>query len=280
MLLKKSQIFDKSQSSIRMILVAFTLIISGCAGNEEEVYVEMDVEQIYNNAMIQMDKEAYVKAAGLFNEVERQHPYSVWATKGQIMAAYAQYLANKYDESIASLDRFIQLHPGHKDIAYAYFLKALCYYEQIADVGRDQKVTSDAMRALQQVVDRFPNTSYAADAKLKIDLARDHLAGKEMAIGRYYQHLGYYLGAINRYKNVLDNYQTTTHVPESLHRLVECYEAFGLKSEAKKIAAVLGYNYPGDHWYEDTYGLVLGKKALKEAEASQKKSDGLFDWLW
>ena len=201
-------------------------------------------------------EERYATAAKTFEQVESQHPYSVWATKGQLMGVYALYEAGNYDEAIIAADRFIQLHPGHRDVAYAYYLKAICYYMQIVDVGRDQKTTELALRALDDVVRRFPDSKYARDAKLKLDFTRDHLAGKEMEIGRYYLKRGEYLAAMNRFKRVIDNYQTTTHVPEALERLVECDLALGLTEEAKANAAVLGYNYPGSRLVRDAYALV------------------------
>jgi len=250
------------------------LLLAACAGNNDQ-YIERPVETLYNIAMDDMADESYARAAKEFDEVERQHPYSVWASKAQLMAAYAHYQHNKFDDAITALDRFIQLHPSHKDVAYAYYLKALCYYEQIADVERDQKNTEQALKFLQEVVDRFPTSRYARDAKLKLDLTRDHLAGKEMAIGRYYQSQHMYLASINRYRKVVDNYQTTTHIPEALERLTECYTALGLGDEAKKIGAVLGYNYPGSDWYLDSYTLIEGR----DAPGAEKKS-GWFDWIW
>jgi outer membrane protein assembly factor BamD len=227
--------------------LAAVLLLAACGDHSKDTYVEKPVENLYNSAMNQMIDGSYAKAAKSFDEVERQHPYSVWATKGQLMSAYALYEAGKYDESIVAADRFISLHPGHRDIAYAYYLKALNYYVQIADVGRDQKTTQQAMTALADVVKRFPESKYGRDARLKIDLARDHLAGKEMEIGRWYERQGSYLAAINRFKHVVDDYQTTTHVPEALHRLTECYTALGLTDQASRVASVLGYNYPGDY---------------------------------
>jgi outer membrane protein assembly factor BamD len=158
------------------------------------------------------------------------------------------------------LDRFIQLHPGNENIAYAYYLRALGFYEQISDVRRDQRMTQLALEGLRQVAERFPNTHYARDAQLKIDLTLDHLAGKEMEIGRYYLTRDQYQAAINRFQKVVDDYQTTTHIPEALHRLTEAYLALGIPSEAKKATAVLGHNYPDSRWYEDSYSLITGKK--------------------
>jgi outer membrane protein assembly factor BamD len=253
-----------------LAVVGATLALAACAGDEKDAYVERPVEALYNTAMDDVASENYSKAAKEFNEVERQHPYSIWATKAQLMAAYSLYEAGNYDESILALDRFIQLHPGHPDVAYAYYMKALDYYVQITDVGRDQRITEDALKTMQEVVRRFPDTRYARDARLKIDLTRDHLAGKEMEIGRFYEVHKEYLGAINRFRNVVDNYQTTTHVPEALHRLIECYLALGLNDEATRTASVLGYNYPGSEWYRDSYALVTNSKDLPPDLRAQK----------
>jgi outer membrane protein assembly factor BamD len=258
-----------------LFLLLIGPFIAGCSDTPKDLYVERPVETLYNIAMDDLADENYAKAAKEFDEVERQHPYSVWASKAQLMAAYSHYEHNKFDDAIGALDRFIQLHPSHKDVAYAYYLKAICYYEQIADVERDQKATEQSLKFLQEVVDRFPTSRYAKDAKLKLDLTRDHLAGKEMAIGRYYQRQHMYLAAVNRYRRVIDNFQTTTHVPEALERLTETYTALGLTDEAQKIGAVLGYNYPGNEWYLDSYTLIEGRDA-----PGAEKSNGWFDWIW
>lgn len=240
-------------------VIAAALLLAACASNEKpdkERYVERPVHEIYNQAVDTLETKNYEAAAKLFDDVERQHPYSVWATKAQIMAAYANYQSKHYDEALIAIDRFIQLHPGNRDVAYAYYLRALSYYEQISDVVRDQLNTQQAFASLQEVVRRFPNTAYARDAKLKIDLTRDHLAGKEMEVGRFYLKRGHYLAAINRFRQVVGEYQTTSHVPEALHRLVEANTALGLIDEAKKAASVLGHNYPGSEWYIDSYALA------------------------
>ena len=246
----------------RPVHIAFVglaaLGLAACASEKKDAYVERPVEALYNNAMDALEASEYTIAVKDFNEVDRQHPYSVWATKAQLMSAYTLYMQAKYDDSIIAADRFIQLHPGHRDVAYAYYLKALDYYIQVTDVGRDQKMTEQALSALSEVARRFPDTKYARDARLKMDLTRDHLAGKQMAIGRWYENEGEYLAAMNRFKIVIDQYQTTTHVPEALERLTECYLALGLVDEAKRTTAVLGYNYPGSQWYVDTYSLVTG----------------------
>ena len=239
-------------------LVLLVAVVGACADKPPE-YVEKPVAELYNNAMDALQAERYSDAAKLFDEVERQHPYSVWATKAQLMAAYGNYQGSRYDEAIIALDRFIQLHPSNPDIPYAYYLKGLSYYEQISDVERDQKMTELALSTLKELITRFPNSKYAKDAKVKIDLTYDHLAGKEMEIGRYYLRQGNYLAAINRFKVVINQYQTTTHVPEALHRLSESYTALGLVQEARRTASVLGHNFPGSEWYIDSYEMIENK---------------------
>jgi outer membrane protein assembly factor BamD len=241
-----------------LALAVTALVVGACSGTKEEQYVERPVGELYNQALNLLQKGDDRKAGQAFEEVERQHPYSEWATRAQLMSAYAYYKANAYDEAIGAARRFIDLHPGHKDVAYAYYLIGVCYYEQISDVGRDQKMTQDALDAFEELIRRFPDSRYARDAQLKADLARDHLAGKEMAIGRYYLRRGNYLAAINRFRAVVDHYQTTTHVPEALLRLTEAYMALGVDDEARRTAAVLGYNFPSSSWYEDSYALVNG----------------------
>ncbi|MEE2526313.1 outer membrane protein assembly factor BamD [Hyphobacterium sp. HN65] len=240
------------------VLLAAALLL-GCQSRRistETVYVEREVETIYAAAIEQMERGSYGNAADQFDEVERQHPYSEWARRAMLMAAYSNYEAGNYEEAISDAERFIALHPGNRSAPYAYYLVAISHFEQILDVGRDQQATMNALNALEQVVRRYPNTRYAQDARLKIDMTRDHLAGKEMSIGRWYLRRGFYLAAINRFRNVLENYETTTHVPEALHRIVESYVALGVDNEATQVASVLGYNFPGSEWYEDTYRLL------------------------
>ena len=240
-----------------VVLVAAMSWLAACAG-DESLYVEKPVETLYDEALDALIDGRYSDAYRGFEEVERQHPYSPWATKAQLMAAYSYYVANKYDDAILAATRFIQLHPGHRDIAYAYYIRAICDYERIADVGRDQAVTQGALASLRDVSLRFPQTEYARDARLKIDLALDHLAGKEMHIGRYYLTRGHHGAAINRFRRVIEAYQTTTHVPEALHRLTEAYLSLGVTTEAQAAAAVLGHNFPGSEWYADSYALLTG----------------------
>lgn len=241
------------------VTAALAVSLAGCASTgkkSDTKYVARDVDSLYNAAMERMDKRQYKIAAALFDEVERQHPYSVWARRAQLMSAFSYYLARKYPESIQSAQRFLSIHPGNKDAPYALYLIGVDYYEQIQDVTRDQKITQQALDALGEVVRRYPDTRYAADARLKIDLVRDHLAGKEMEIGRFYERRRDWLAATIRFRKVIDEYQTTTHTPEALMRLTECYLSLGVPEEAKKAAAVLGANYPGSKWYERAYELV------------------------
>jgi outer membrane protein assembly factor BamD len=261
--------------------LAFALMsslgLSGCGGSTAESSVqdnlafrEAPVEQLYNNALDQLRRKNWEEAAKAFDEVERQHPYSVWARRAILMSAYSYYEAAKYNQAILAADRFIQLHPGNKDAPYAYYLKAVSLYEQIVDVGRDQKKTEQATAALTELIRRFPQTEYARDARLKYDLTRDHLAGKEMNIGRYYLQRGQQIAAINRFRAVIEKFQTTSHVPEALHRLVESYLSLGIVKEAQTAAAVLGYNYPGNEWYQDSYALLSDNK-IKPEEPSQSE---------
>ena len=242
-----------------LLAALVVLFLASCESSTEKPYVEKSVDELYTAATKAMNEKDLVEAARQFDEVERQHPYSEWASRAQIMAAFAHYQNYKYDDAINTLNRFIQIHPGHPQISYAYYLKALCHYEQITDVRRDQANTQKAMDELREVARRFPGTPYARDAELKIDLAKDHLAGKEMEIGRYYLSQKQYIAALGRFRRVIEDFQTTSHVPEALHRLVETYLLIGIPKEAQTAAAVLGHNYPGSLWYEDSYALLKGK---------------------
>jgi len=239
-------------------LAACGVLMAGCASDEQMAaqYVERPIEQIYADAWTLIDRSAWLDAGRQFDEVERQHPYSVWSRRAILMSSFCYYQANRYQEAVDAANRFIQLHPGNKDVPYAYYLKAISAYEQVGDVERDQAKTEEALTALQDLIQRFPDTEYARDARLKVDLTRDHLAGREMNIGRFYLRQGEYLAAINRFHTVIDKYQTTTHTPEALERLTEAYLALGVVKEAQTSAAVLGYNYPGSRWYMDAYALL------------------------
>jgi outer membrane protein assembly factor BamD len=248
---------------------AAVLLLSGCAGKTkrpELAYEERPVELLYSTGADRLDKRRWTDAVDYFREVERQHPYSEWSRRAILMTAYAHYEANQYADALADADRFIQLYPGNPSAVYAYYLRAICYFEQIVDVGRDQAATEQALNALREVTQRFPNSEYAQDARLKVDMVNDQLAGKEMTIGRYYLRNGQTLAAIGRFRTVVDRYQTASHTPEALYRLVEAYLTIGLADEAKRNGSVLGYNYPGDAWYSDGYKLLTSNNLRPSIE--------------
>jgi outer membrane protein assembly factor BamD len=237
-------------------LTAACSALGGGSGPAETGYIARDAESLYMAAKERLDRGDTRVAAALFDEVERQHPYSPWARRAQLMSAFAYYSRADYTKAIESAQRFLSIHPGNKDAPYAYYLIALCYYEQISDVDRDQRITDQALTALNDVQRRYPDTRYAADARLKVDLVNDHLAGKEMEIGRFYQRTGQWLASQIRFQNVVENYQTTSHAAEALYRLTESSLALGVPVEAQKYAAVLGANYPGSEWYERAFELM------------------------
>lgn len=259
------------------LLSVSLLLTAGCARNRnkpkaDQAYIARDVETLYTIARDTLEKGDYRLAAAMFDEVERQHPYSVWARRAQLMSAFSYYASRQYNEAVQTGQRFLSLHPGNRDAPYAYYIIALSYYEQIADVARDQKITQQALSALQELVRRYPDSRYAADARLKIDLVNDHLAGKELDIGRFYARNRQWISASVRYRNVIDEYQTTSHVPEALFRLVESSLALGLPEEALRHAAVLSANYPGSKWYERSYELM--KRHAPNATADGKPTGG------
>jgi outer membrane protein assembly factor BamD len=267
-----------------LVLLAVLPLLAGCGGSKSEADSDnapaAPVDTLYNNGIDALNQQRYTTASDQFNAVEQNYPFSPWAAHAQLMNGYAQYLNNHYTDAIGTLNRYIQLHPTSPDLAYAYYLRALCYYEQISDIQRDQRDTVDAMNALQEVVNRFPATAYARDSQLKIDLCVDHLAGKEMAIGRWYQEQHFYEAAIGRFQTVVNDFQTTNHVPEALSRLVEIYLVLGLKDEAKKTAAVLGYNYPGSVWYADTYRQLARDGLVAGVPHPTGSGSGIFSRAW
>jgi outer membrane protein assembly factor BamD len=265
--------------TLTRLILPLLLLLSGCEtlnsiapwnGKDTTLTPKEDtatksVEDLYNNGVDALNTKRYKTAVEQFDAVEQNYPYSSWAVSAQLMHGYTEYLQNHYTEAVGALDRYIQLHPTSANVSYAYYLRALCFYEQIADIQRDQKGTEQAMAALQDVVNRFPESAYARDSRLKIDLCRDHLAGKEMEIGRFYERQKLYTAAIGRFQRVVDDYQTTNHTPEALHRLTEIYLLIGLPEQARRTAAVLGHNYPGSEWYEDSYNQLVADGMVKEA---------------
>ena len=257
-----SKLMGPKRPGLRALIAA--VAVSGCSIVKKKkptlAYEERPVELLFNVGAADLDRHQWSDAVNYFREVERQHPYSEWSRRSILMTAYAHYQANAYAEAINDADRFITLYPGNAATPYAYYLKAVCYFEQIVDVGRDQASTESAQAALGDIVKRYPKTEYAADARVKLDMVSDQLAGKEMTIGRYYLRNNDPIAAIGRFKNVVDRYQTTSHAPEALYRLIEAYLTVGLVNEAIKDGAVLGYNYPGDIWYRDAYHLLTSKR--------------------
>lgn len=259
-------------SAGRIMLLGMVLMLAAaCSGDSDKKPVaeapeETPVEVIYNQGLDEVTAGDYQDAALTFDLVERQYPYSVWATKAQLMAVFSYYMTNDYDLAIGAADRFIRLHPGSADSAYAHYMIAVSHYEQITDVGRDQGRTVKALEALEEVIRRFPTSAYAQDSQAKLALTQDHLAGKEMEIGRYYLQREHYVAAINRFRNVVRDYQTTSHTPEALHRLTESYLLLGVTDEAQATAAVLGHNFPSSVWYRDSYALLSGQQLAPEVD--------------
>jgi len=264
-----------SRPAYLIMACATAVPLAGCAhggkGKADTAYVARDVNTLYSAAKHTMDQGDYEQAAKLFDEVERQHPYSVWARRAQLMSAFNYYLAQKYQDAINSARRFVTIHPGNAEAPYAQYLIAMSYYQQIPEVNRDQTTTQSAADAFGELIRRYPDTRYAADARLKLDLINDHLAGKEMEVGRFYQRSGQWMAATYRFRTVIDNYQTSSHAPEALERLVECNLALGLPDEAHRVAAVLGRNYPGSYWYKQSLKLVGQEQRRIEPRTASRK---------
>ena len=250
------------------LTLAVALSLSACSMFKKDEVALDDVppEVIYATGEAELADGNAQRAAETFNEIERLYPFSQLAKRAIVMSAYSSYKARDYVNARASARRYLDLYPSDADAAYAQHLIALTWYDNIVDVGRDQEVTDRALTALREVVNRYPDSDYARDAQLKIDLTMDHLAGKEMEIGRYYLKRGHYIAAINRFRVVVEKYQTTSQTPEALHRMVEANLSLGLEREALASAAVLGHNYPGSTWYANSYELLTGRNLLPEDE--------------
>lgn len=248
------------------ILLAATL--SACGGGDEQVenLEGVPAEQILSRGEYQLEvEEAPSRALRYFSELERLYPYSDWAARGLIMQAYAHHQLGEYEEARSAAQRYLDVFPSGDDAAYAQYLVALSYYDQIEEVGRDQGLTVEALQALRRVIEQYPDSEYADSAVLKFDLAFDHLAGKEMEVGRYYLKRGHYTAAVNRFRIVVEDFETSTHTPEALHRLVEAYLALGLENEARTAAAILGHNFRSSPFYEDSYRLLTDAGLSAEA---------------
>lgn len=235
--------------------LAALMFVSACASHKDEDD-DKSAEVLYNEGYDYLEKTSYQKAAEKFDKVETEHPYSKWATKSKLMSAYSYYKDEKYDDAIASLDRFIRLHPGNKDIAYAYYLRGVCFYDQIAPSQKEQESSKEAYETFNQVITMFPESEYAEDAKSKLKLIENHLAGHEMNVGRYYLKNKEYISALNRFSTVTDNYQGTNQLEEALYREVEVYTILGLTTEANRKEEILRNNYPDSKWSKLASGLV------------------------
>ena len=268
------------RGGVLLLATVATLTVAACNGGQNRprlAYEEWPVELLYNTGYERLQRHRWADAVDYFQEVERQHPYSEWSRRAILMQIYAYYQNGNYEESIAASDRFIQLFPGSPSAAYAFYMRATCHFEQIVDVGRDQGQAEQALAGLRDVARRYPNSSYATDATVKIDMVNDQLAGKEMNIGRYYQRANQPLAAIGRYKAVIDNeaFQRTSHTPEALYRLVEVYLTLGLKDEAERNGSVLGFNYPGSPWYAEAYALLSENGQQPEAAPTGQRESWL-----
>ena len=267
-----------AQATLRLLLIVlFVASLSACAGREEgDPYAGREAEDLFSEAEGLLADEDFEEAAKVYNEVERQHPHSSLAPRSLLLAGYSHYSDQNYGQALLTFNRFIDLHPGNVQIDYAYYLRAICYYEQISDIERDQEMTRLALDALDDLIGRFPESEYSRDARLKSDLAYDLIAGKHVSVGRFYQKRGDWLAAINRFNVVIEEYDTTTHTPEALHRLVESYLALGLDDEARRTAAVLGHNYPDSIWYHFSYALMEGEPLADDSPILERTFRGLF----
>ena len=260
------------------ILIMLLVFLTGCSKEIvkesviNEINLDAQVVEAYKEGLKSLEAGDVLFAAKKFNEAEILFPQSIWAPKSALMAAYSYYTQDYYLDAIAELERFIKVYPSHKNLDYAYYLMGICYYEQIIDEKKDTRSILSAKENFEKVIKKFPNTQYALDSEFKIDLINDILASKEMYIGRYYFDKKKWIPAINRYRKVVDDYDTTIYVEEALHRLVEVYYTIGLKNESKKYAQILGYNYKSSRWYENSYSVFYKKYDTNRIKKEKKKS--------
>lgn len=270
-------------TSVRFSLVSVLLtglLVSGCSTPEPEfeLIVEEPIRVLYDRALVSIAEGKYGQASRRFQEVELQHPYSVWAARAQLMSGYVLYLKRDYDGAILAFDRYVELNPSAERRSYAEYMAGLSYFEQIVDVGRDQFLTHQAAERFERLIEQFPDSEYARDARVKYDLTQDQLAGKHMEIGRFYQVRNMHTGAINRFRRVIKDYSTTSHVSEALFRLSESQLFLGLREDAQMAAAVLGYNYPNSAWYRKAYDLLVHNQLTPKAQSKSWLKD-IFDML-
>ncbi len=245
----------------KIIAILLCCLAVACSKSKEDKLANLTPEQLYSDGMVYMKKESYTESIKYFERIGQEYPYSPLASNAQLMESYAYYKTGKFEYATAGLDDYISLYPGEKSVEYAYYLKAICYYDQIVSIKLDQQITEKAKETLTELINRFPDSEYSRDARFKLNLVLDHLAGKEMEVGRFYLKKGEIISAINRFKIVVDNYQTTTHIEEALYRLSACYYSLGVIPEAKRYAAVLGENYPDSKWYKHAYEFLTEKNA-------------------
>ena len=261
-----------------VLLILIFIFLAACSKKElrkseiNEISLDAQVLEAYKEGLESLEGGDVLFAAKKFNEAEILFPQSIWAPKSALMAAYSYYTQDYYLDAIAELERFIKVYPSHKNLDYAYYLMGICYYEQIIDEKKDTRSILSAEENFEKVIKKFPNTQYALDSEFKIDLINDILASKEMYIGRYYFDKKKWIPAINRYRKVVDDYDTTIYVEEALHRLVEIYYTIGLKNESKKYAQILGYNYKSSRWYENSYSVFYKKYDTNRIKKEKKKS--------
>lgn len=254
-----------------ILFTLFSLLsITSCTNEKEDKYEEKPVIDLYSKGVKELEDSNFKSAAKNFEEVIRQHPYSHYAARAQIMSAYCHYRAQEYEDAVASVNAFVLLYPTHKDVPYAYYLKSLCYYNQISSVERDQKITETAEASFLELIHRFPYSVYTKDAKFKLDLTREHIAGGHMEIGRFYQSQSLHVAALARFRRVVQKYDRSTHTPEALYRLVENYLHLGILNEAQASAAVLGHNFPMSPWYKKAYSLLEKTNQLPDKNDKTK----------
>ena len=257
-------------SFLRFIVLIFVL---GCSTNEETQTINnfsSDIE-LFKNAMIHLKKKEFDKAVETFTELEIQHPYSKWATKGQLMAGFAHYKANEYEEAILTLSKFIELNPTHKSIPYAMYLKAYSYFERMPDVNLDQKLSDRAVEEFSELINKYPDSKYAKKSISHLNSLKNHLASREVKIAKFYQSQGYFLASIKRYKSVLREYKKSTHIPESIFRLIECYISLGLVKQSFYFYKILEYNFPKTEWAEESEKLIKDNKINLNLRKFKKK---------
>ena len=246
-----------------LIFALISLLFSSCSDSQNNIGIgvseDKSAEEIFNSGERELVRRRYNDAAEKFKEVERLYPYSDWAKRALIMQVYSFHKDKEYENVVSAANRFIEFHPKDKDIPYAYYLIGLSYYDQVLSIGRDQKLTQEALRIFKLIIKEYPDSEYASSSQIKFDFLKNQLASKEMEVGRYYLKRSHYVSAINRFRGIIEDFSTTSQVPEALHRLVEAYLSLGLTDEAQTAGAILGYNYKSNEWYERSFELLRSK---------------------